>query len=238
MDTIWDVKEVGGNRQSKAEIKKLFPDIEPFDTPKPERLLERIIHISSEPGDIVLDRFLGSGTTAAVAQKMGRCWIGVEYSPETIEVFAKPRMTMVVGGKDAGGVSKNNDWHGGGGFRVLEVSPSMFEAEGGLVFLAEWMTNGILAEATAAQLGFEYEPDAPFSGRKGRVRLAVIDGVVNESVVRLLTSALPERERVVICGTAIDAEARPVLPSCAPALPCARFLPPCLMNIGPTDSSS
>jgi adenine-specific DNA-methyltransferase len=87
----------------------------------------------------------------------------------------------------------------------------MFEAEDGLVFLADWMTNGTLSEATAAQLGFEYESEPPFSGRKGRTRLAVIDGVVNESVVQLLVGALPERERVVICGTGIDTDARPLL---------------------------
>lgn len=97
------------------------------------------------------------------------------------------------------------------GFRVLDIAPSMFEAEDGLVFLAEWVTNGKLSEATAAQLGFEYEADPPFSGRKGRTRLAVVDGVVNESVVRLLVEVLGERERVVICGTGIDTEARPIL---------------------------
>ena len=87
----------------------------------------------------------------------------------------------------------------------------MFEADAGLVFLADGLTNGALAEATAAQLGFAYEADPPFAGRKGRTRLAVVDGVVNEAVVRLLVSALPERERVVVCGTGIDTDARPVL---------------------------
>jgi len=87
----------------------------------------------------------------------------------------------------------------------------MFEADEGLVFLADWMTNGALAEATAAQLGFEYEDAAPFSGRKGRSRLAVVDGLVNEPVVRIIANALPERERVVICGTGIDPDARATL---------------------------
>lgn len=210
VDTFWNVKEVDGNRQSKSEIKKLFPDFEPFSTPKPERLLQRIIHVASDPGDLVLDCFLGSGTTAAVAHKMGRRWVGIERESETIEEFAVPRLTKVVAGDDPGGVTRNG-WHGGGGFRVLDVAPSMFEANDGLVFLADWMTNGKLSEGTAAQLGFDYEADPPFSGRKGRTRLAVVDGVVNESVVRLLTSALPEGERVVICGTGIDTEARPIL---------------------------
>ncbi len=73
------------------------------------------------------------------------------------------------------------------------------------------MVNGTLAEATAAQLGYAYEPETPFAGRKGRTRLAVVDGVVNEAVVRLLVSALTEEERLVVCGTGIDPDARPVL---------------------------
>lgn len=216
VDTIWKVKDVGGNRQSKAEIKKLFPGAPPFETPKPERLLQRIIHIGSEPGDVVLDCFLGSGTTAAVAHKMDRRWVGIEFEPPTIENFALPRLKKVVAGDDPGGITSDVGWKGGGGFRVLDVSPSMFEADEGLVFLADWMTNGDLAEATAAQLGFESEHDPPFVGRKGRARLAVVDGIVNESVVRLLASALPERERVVVCGTAIDPAARPILRNLRP----------------------
>jgi adenine-specific DNA-methyltransferase len=117
----------------------------------------------------------------------------------------------VISADDAGGVTEAVGWKGGGGFRFLEVAPSMFEADAGLVFLGGWMTNGKLAEGTAAQLGFEYEVDPPFAGRKGRTRLAVVDGVVNEAVVRLVVSALGERERVVVCGTGIDVEARPVL---------------------------
>ncbi|RDI73540.1 DNA methylase [Gaiella occulta] len=210
-ETIWSKDEVGTNRTSKAEVKKLAPDTQAFDTPKPERLLQRIIHIASDPGDIVLDCFLGSGTTSAVAHKMGRRWVGIEREPDTIEGHALPRLSKVVAGEDPGGITEDVDWEGGGGFRILDVAPSMFEVDDGLVFLADWMINGKLSEATAAQLGFEYEPDPPFSGRKGRTRLAVVDGVVNESVVRLLTSALPEGERVVVCGTGIDTDARPIL---------------------------
>lgn len=182
-----------------------------FSTQKPEALLMRIIAASSQQGEIVLDCFGGSGTTAAVSHKMGRRWVLVEALGETVEAFTRPRLARVVAGADRSGVTAAAGWKGGGGFRVLEVAPSMFVTGGGLVFLAHWMTNGQLAEATAAQLGFNYEPDPPFAGRKGRARLAVVDGVVNESVVRLLVSALPERERVVICGTAIDVEARPLL---------------------------
>jgi len=210
-NTLWLADEAGTTGTAKAEILELVATDTPFSTPKPEALLQRIIHIASNPGDIVLDCFLGSGTTAAVAHKMGRRWIGIERETGTIETIALPRLTKVVNGEDLGGVTKETHWSGGGGFRILEVSSSMFVAEDGMVFLADWMTNGKLAEATAAQLGFVYNNDPPFCGKKGRSRLAVVDGVVNESVVRLLVSALPAGERVVICGTGIDTDARPVL---------------------------
>lgn len=213
--SLWtDLDETGHNRQAKSELHKLFPGVptsELFKTPKPEKLIRKILDVASEPDDVVLDFFLGSGTTAAVAHKMKRRWVGIEYEASTLETYTLPRLKKVVEGVDPGGVTTTVKWRGGGGFRVVDVSASMFEADQGLVFLANWMTNGALSEATAAQLGFDYEADPPFSGRKGRVRLAVVDGVVNESVVRLLANALPERERVVICGTGIDSDARPIL---------------------------
>lgn len=214
-ETIWPHGEVGSTRTSSYEIKALFGGLA-FSTPKPERLIHRILHIASIPGDVVLDCFVGSGTTAAVAHKMGRSWIAIEREGDTIQQFAQPRLTKVVDGTDAGGVTSLAGWEGGGGFRVLDVAPSMFDADGGMVFLAEGMTNRKLAEATAAQLGFEYEVSPPFVGHKGRTRLAVIDGVVNEAVVRILASALGERERVVICGTGIDTDARPILRALRP----------------------
>jgi adenine-specific DNA-methyltransferase len=209
--TLWLHNAVGSNRTSKNEIRALFQGEASFASPKPEALMQRVLQIATKPGEIVLDCFLGSGTTAAVAQKMGRRWVGIERSAETVQAYAQPRLEKVVRSEAPGGITEAVGWQGGGGFRVLEVASSMFEADDGMVFLADWMTNGALAEATAAQLGFAYEDDAPFAGRKGRSRLAVVDGVVNEQVVRLLATALPEGERVVVCGTGIDTEARPVL---------------------------
>ncbi len=173
--------------------------------------MARIIEISTNDGDVVLDCFAGSGSTLTAAHKLGRRWIGIEWERATLETFTAPRLQKVVTGEDQWGISKSAGWEGGGGFRVLDVAGSMFEADGGLVFLAERMTNGELAEATAAQLGYEYQPDPPFAGSKGMTRLAVIDGVVNESVARLVVSALGEREQVVICGTGIDPDARSAL---------------------------
>ena len=213
--SLWvDLQETGHNRQAKAELKRLFPGSatsDLFATPKPERLMRRILRVATRPGDIVVDCFVGSGTTAAVAHKMGRRWVAIEREADTIENFARPRLTKVVSGEDSGGVTALAGWIGGGGFRVLEVAPSMFAADAGQVFLADWVTNGKLAEATAAQLGYEYHPESPFSGSRGRTRLAVIDGVVNAAVVRLVVGALGDGQRVVVCGTGIDTEARPIL---------------------------
>jgi len=210
-ETLWLAEDVGTNDMAKREIMAMFPAEEAFATPKPEPLLQRIIHVGSNSDDIVLDCFLGSGTTAAVAQKMGRRWVGVERSVETVDTYAALRLTKVVEGQDQGGITETVGWEGGGGFRILDVAPSMFEAVEGQVFLSEWATNGKLAEVTAAQLHYNYEHDPPFCGRRGRSRLTVIDGLVNEGVVRLVANALSEDERLIICGTAIDPTARDVL---------------------------
>jgi adenine-specific DNA-methyltransferase len=214
--TWWPFTECGSTRNAKNELKRLFPGVEPFETPKPERLLARIVHIASDPGDIVLDCFLGSGTTAAVAHKMDRRWVGVEWSAETLDTYAIPRLTKVVEGDDPGGITDAVGWDGGEGFRILDVAQSMFEEDGGMVTLAGWATNGRLAEATAAQLEFDFEDEPPFSGRRGRVRLAVLDGLVNEPVVRLLVDALPPDEQLVIAGIAVDPAAAQALRSVRP----------------------
>lgn len=182
-----------------------------FETQKPERLLRRIFEIATEPGDIVLDCFLGSGTTASVAQKMGRRWVASERSPGTLADFALPRLENVVRGVDKGGITADTQWSGGGGFRVLDVGPSMFEESDGRVYLAGWATNGALGQAVAAQLGYDYKPDGPFGGIKGKTRLAVVDGLVNEGVIRLLVDQLPPTEKMLVCGTAVDPDCRTVL---------------------------
>ena len=182
-----------------------------FDTPKPERLLQRIIHIGSQPGDVVLDCFAGSGTTAAVAQKMGRRWVTVEKEGKTFDSFARPRLAMVTAGEDPGGITEVVGWQGGGGFRVLDVGPSMYDVADGRVLLAEWTSNGQFAAAACAQLGFAVDDDPPFAGRRGRVRLAAVDGVADSSVVRALVSNLDDKERLVIVAKATEQGAESLL---------------------------
>jgi adenine-specific DNA-methyltransferase len=103
--TIWPASEVGENSEAKGEIAALFGRDVIFDTPKPERLLERIIHIATDPGDLVLDCFGGSGTTAAVAHKMGRRWVTSEREDRTVSTFLRPRLERVVKGTDPGGIT-------------------------------------------------------------------------------------------------------------------------------------
>jgi adenine-specific DNA-methyltransferase len=126
--TIWLHTEVGTNGNAKAEITTLFPSETPFSTPKPERLISRVIHIASSKGDLVLDSFLGSGTTAAVAQKMGRRYIGIEMGEHAI-THCVPRMKKVVDGEQ-GGISEAVGWKGGGGFRFYRLGSQVFDEQG------------------------------------------------------------------------------------------------------------
>jgi adenine-specific DNA-methyltransferase len=112
--TFWSKKDVGSNRTSKNEMRKLFPGEPSFATPKPERLVEKALMIATCTGDLVLDSFLGSGTTAAVAHKMGRRWIGVELG-DHCSTHCLPRLRQVCDGTDQGGVSEAAEWKGGGG---------------------------------------------------------------------------------------------------------------------------
>jgi adenine-specific DNA-methyltransferase len=205
--TLWLADDVDTTRRAKGHIKDLFPGMSPFDTPKPERLMERVIHIGSNPGDVVLDCFAGSGTTAAVAHKMGRSWVTVEWERATIDTFTAPRLQKVVKGEDPGGITESAEWQGGGGFRVLDVAPSIFEDDEGIVVLADWVTDHDLGQAVAAQLGFEYELEQPFCGRQGKLRLAVVDGHVDRAAIKLLVQSLGEGEKLSLCATSLDPDA-------------------------------
>lgn len=126
--TWWTAAESGDNQAAKKEILALFDDEEVFSTPKPEKLIQRIIKIATDPGDIVLDSFLGSGTTAAVAHKMGRQWIGIEVG-EHARTYCAARLKKVVDGEQ-GGISGDEGWKGGGGFRFCTLGPAIFDENG------------------------------------------------------------------------------------------------------------
>ena len=124
----WSNAEVGHNQEAKKEINYLFGASDAFDTPKPERLIQRVLQLATNPGDLVLDSFLGSGTTVAVAKKMGRRWIGIEMG-EHARTHCLPRLEKVVAGEQ-GGISKAVNWLGGGGFRFLTLGNAIFDELG------------------------------------------------------------------------------------------------------------
>lgn len=128
--TWWPSTEVGHTDESKKEIHALFGKVEAFDSPKPERLMERVLHIASNPGDLVLDSFLGSGTTAAVAHKMGRRYIGIEMG-EHARTHCVPRLEKVIAGEQ-GGISQAVGWQGGGGFSFHSLGEPAFDEHGRL----------------------------------------------------------------------------------------------------------
>ncbi len=157
--TWWPCEEVGHTDSSKKENMAIFGKDNAFATPKPEQLIQRIIHIASNPGDLVLDSFLGSGTTAAVAQKMGRRWIGVEMGNHAY-THCKVRMDKVIAGEDPGGITQAQNWQGGGGYRFYEVAPTLINKDP----FDEYVINedydaNMLAAAVALHEGFRYQPD-------------------------------------------------------------------------------
>jgi adenine-specific DNA-methyltransferase len=154
----WPHEEVGHTDESKKEMIGLYGARNVFDTPKPERLLKRILEIATSPGDLVLDSFAGSGTTGAVAHKMGRRWIMVELG-EHCHTHILPRLQKVIDGEDKGGVTESVNWRGGGGFRYYRLAPSLIVNDrwGNPVINPEY--NAVrLAEALCKLEGFIYAP--------------------------------------------------------------------------------
>ncbi|MBB3592406.1 adenine-specific DNA-methyltransferase [Rhizobium sp. BK529] len=157
-ETIWRHDEVGSNRTSKIEVQAIFQGIEPFTTPKPERLIQRVLDIATQADDLVLDSFAGSGTTGAVAHKMGRRWIMVELG-DHCTTHIVPRLQKVIDGTDQGGISKAADWKGGGGFRYYELAPSLVEKDKwGREVISKEYDAAMLAQALCKLEGYTYQP--------------------------------------------------------------------------------
>lgn len=154
----WPHTEVGHTDESKKESIALFGADSVFDTPKPERLLKRVLEIGTNPGDLVFDSFAGSGTTGAVAHKMGRRWIMIELG-DHCETHCAERLRRVVSGSDSGGITDTVGWKGGGGFRYYHLAPSLLEKDkyGNWVISKEY-NAAMLAEAMCKNLGFTYAP--------------------------------------------------------------------------------
>jgi len=164
--TIWT--DLLSTRQAKAHQKEFLPlGVEPFSTPKTEQLLQRIIEMCSNPGDWVLDSFAGSGTTGAVAHKMGRRWIMVELG-EHCHTHIIPRLQKVIDGQDAGGVTEATGWKGGGGFRYYRLAPSLLEKDKwGQWVISKEFNAAMLAEAVCKLEGFQYAPSDSIYWQQG-----------------------------------------------------------------------
>ena len=162
----WTNREVGHNQEAKKEVNALFGASNAFDTPKPERLIQRILHIATNPGDLVLDSFLGSGTTAAVAHKMGRRYIGIEMGEHAVS-HCVPRLNKVIDGEQ-GGISKSVGWQGGGGFRFYRLGPPVFDEEGHI-------RSDISFSVLAAHVYFS-ETGRPWRGNDASPFLGLHDG--------------------------------------------------------------
>lgn len=165
-ETLWSFAYAGSNRNSKSEQAALFGTEDAFTTPKPERLVQRILEIATDEGDLVLDSFLGSGTTTAVAHKMGRRWIGIEMG-EHAKTHCAVRMKKVVDGEQ-GGISKAVKWQGGGGFRYYELGEAILNEDGSL-------TGDIPFDVMAAHVWFS-ETKTPYMGGKKSTVLGVHEG--------------------------------------------------------------
>ena len=155
--TLWFFNEVGHTQDAKKEMLS-FNSEDVFTTPKPEKLLARVLEIGSNKGDLVIDSFLGSGTTAAVAHKMGRRWIGVELG-DHCETHCLPRLKKVANGEDSGGITETVNWKGGGGFRYYELGPSLIEEDKwGNPIISKEFDPPKLTQAMCKLEGFDYAP--------------------------------------------------------------------------------
>ena len=201
----WPHDEVGHTDEAKKEGIALFGATEVFGTPKPERLIHRILTLATNPGDWVLDSFAGSGTTGAVAHKMGRKWIMVELG-EHCHTHIIPRLKKVIDGTDPGGITESVAWQGGGGFRYYRVGPSLLELDkfGNLVISKEF-NSAMLAEAMCKLEGFIYAPSATDYWQHGHSTendfiFVTTQTLSYEQLAKISEDVGPNRTLLICCG--------------------------------------
>jgi adenine-specific DNA-methyltransferase len=203
-ETIWPASEVGTNDEAKKNLIDLLPEAPVFENLKPESLLQRIIHIATNPGDWVLDSFGGSGTTGAAAHKMGRRWIMVELG-EHCHTHIIPRLKKVIDGVDSGGITKAVGWRGGGGFRYYRIAPSLLTQDNwGNWIISKEYNAAMLAEALCKLEGFSYLPSDTVYWQQGRSTerdfLYVTTAHLNPDQLQQLSDEVePTRTLLVLC---------------------------------------
>ncbi|MEZ5457616.1 MAG: site-specific DNA-methyltransferase [Lysobacteraceae bacterium] len=212
--TWWGYEEAGDNREANREAKaisELGGVTSVFDTPKPEKLLNLALEIATNPGDLVLDSFAGSGTTGAVAHKMGRRWIMVELG-EHCHTHIVPRLRKVIDGEDPGGVTASTDWKGGGGFRYCRLAPSLLreDAFGNLIINPEYRPE-MLAEAVCKLMGYTYAPSEQHYWQHGQASerdfLYVTTASLTHEQLRALSEDVGPERTLLVCCKAFRAKA-------------------------------
>ena len=203
--TIWFFQDVGHTQDAKKEALAFNSD-NVFATPKPERLMGRVIEIATNPGDLVLDSFAGSGTTGAVAHKMGRRWIMVELG-EHCHTHIVPRLHKVIAGQDPGGVTQTTGWLGGGGFRYYELAPTLLTTDrwGNLVINPEY-DAAMLAAAMCKLEGFTYAPSELLWWQQGhsseRDFILVTTQTLSAEQLEALSTEVGEERSLLVCCAA------------------------------------
>lgn len=207
--SIWSYKDVGENRNARQEV-KVFNLKDPFSTPKPERLIERVLTLGSNPGDLVLDSFLGSGTTAAVAHKMGRRWIGIELG-DHCDTHCVPRLKKVIDGEDQGGITRSVNWQGGGGFRYYSLAPSLIKFdEWGNPIINKQFDENMLVRALCKVEGFEFNPSPEEYWKQGRSTetdfIYVTTQHLTSQMLQKLSEDVGENCTLLICCGSFDSK--------------------------------
>jgi len=208
--TIWFHQEVGNTQEAKKEVMAIVHfDEEVFQTPKPERLIRRVLEIATNPGDLVLDSFAGSGTTGAVAHKMNRRWIMVELG-EHCDTHIVPRLRKVIDGEDAGGITSAVNWRGGGGFRYYRLADSLLKEDrwGNLVINRDYNAE-MLSEAMCKLMGFRYAPSRDLYWQQGlsseRDYIYVTTSTLTHEQLAALDDEVGEERSLLVCCKAFKA---------------------------------
>ena len=207
--SIWN--DLHTTRQTKAHHKALLGLGDEFDTPKPEDLIERILNISTDPNDVVLDSFAGSGTTGAVAHKMNRRWIMVELG-DHCHTHIVPRLNKVIDGEDPGGITESVNWKGGGGFRYYRLGPSLLEKDawGNWIISREYNPE-MLAEALCRHMGFTFAPSQEHYWQHGHSSetdfIYVTTARLSHDRLKALSEEVGEERTLLVCCKAFKGDA-------------------------------
>ncbi len=201
LTTLWNDLDTTTNATKHSQ--QLFLG-QPFTNPKPENLIERVLTLASKPGDLVLDSFLGSGTTAAVAHKMGRRWIGVEMG-DHVYTHCLPRLQKVINGEDQGGITKTVNWQGGGGFKFYELGSTLIVTDKhGRQVISDKYNPDMLAAAMCKLMGYKYAPNKEtywkqgYSSEKNFIFTTTMN--VEEQMLVEISDALGEGNLLICCG--------------------------------------